>query len=402
MGFKFKKIYVTGGDSDFQIGDTDALRRSRSETIISKCAQAIIDCNVGWVMDSTKSSTTTSFVDIPTIGGNLVYPGLFLINNNSGCKLFIAYFAGKTDNTYSIKRYDNGNSLYGYGQKNYVGLCASIIPSGSASTFGDPTSDSFIPSDATRIISNVFYYEPNSSYFRTYGGNPMSGYIYCWGLFVTDSTIAISSNKSTNGVVPDMRVVPAFVTGKIFGVLAHREDKAINSKYGVVIFRDGVTQSDQNEGESPLYKTVISNIFGQSGAVYLPWSQMDSYIYDYPLASIAKADGTWMNNNSYSGSSLDQGVVYVADYGQLCGYMHAGSGQINGSSRWVPFNVAALNQQMSDSFGIVQGDGYKGFLDTDLFRCARGLSGQMYAGGMFICLEDYYCMLIGWDSTNEL
>ena len=39
MGFKFKRVDLTAGSVDFPIGDTDTLRRTRSETILKKCAE---------------------------------------------------------------------------------------------------------------------------------------------------------------------------------------------------------------------------------------------------------------------------------------------------------------------------------------------------------------------------
>ena len=47
------------------------------------------------------------------------------------------------------------------------------------------------------------------------------------------------------------------------------------------------------------------------------------------------------------------------------------------------------------TYGIVPGDGFKGYLDTDLFRCALGTYGQTFDNGNFICADGTYNFLIG-------
>ena len=51
-----------------------------------------------------------------------------------------------------------------------------------------------------------------------------------------------------------------------------------------------------------------------------------------------------------------------------------------------------------NTFGVVPGDGFKGYIDPDILRCANGNFGQMYDNGNLICCS--YNLLIGWDSTN--
>ena len=61
MGLKFKRVNFTAGTTDFPTGDTDALRRTRSENVLKACVQAIIDCDCGWQLDNNKNATITDF-----------------------------------------------------------------------------------------------------------------------------------------------------------------------------------------------------------------------------------------------------------------------------------------------------------------------------------------------------
>lgn len=389
-GFKFKRFSVTAGDSDFPTGDTDALRRTRSETVVSKCAQALIDCHVGWILDITKSATISSYVDIPTRTGSLNYPGLFLVNTISGCKLFMAYFNGSVQD-YGIKDF-SGNDVYSFHGSNYKfvgGLCMSMIPEGSTSTFGDPTTTTFIPLDATRIAGTAWYYS-SGCYPTAY--NPTSGDICYWGIYATPYCIATTSTHRSSGETWTL-ACPIYAIGRIFGTLAHEEDNSVNSKYGFVYFRSETY--GYPEGFYPTIKYNINSVFdiSQSGSLYIPGCSIgaDTYVG----GCISASDGTWLNGTDWLTHNVS---FYVEGLEQIAYGVFNRSGM---DTRWVPIAMMTVTRSTSAPFDVFNGDGFKGYLDVDLFRCAKGTYTQLFDNGNFICVEDNLNLLFGWDLTND-
>jgi hypothetical protein len=398
MGFKFKRIDLTAGSSEFPTGSSDALRRSRAETILSKCAQAILDCNCGWALDTSKNATVNSFVNIPCNNNALTFPGLFFVNSTSGCKLFVAYFAEK--NQYGIKDFSgNGSDIFCL--NNSTGrysscLCMSMIPDGSSSTFGDPATTTFLPADATRIIGTGNSSTDYNDY-ASYAYNPQAGYVASWGLFVSPYAIVVCT-KRQSGSAPSFGV-PSYAIGRIFGTLAHTEDNTGQAKYGVINFRQNSSGLDYEGSQDPI---AFSSGAGGSPAKYFCGNdpnQSVAAISDLAIptkacASVSKADGSWIGGTD---SANFGSTFYPSDVGQLSPYIFNSSG--NNKSRWVPYAVAVVSNDLT-TYGVVPGDGFKGYLDTDLFRCALGTYGQTFDNGNFICADATYNFLIGWDSTN--
>lgn len=393
MGFKFKRVDFTAGTTDFPTGSTDALRRTRSENVLKACVQAIIDCNCGWQLDSTKSTSITDFTDIPCRTGANLSPGLFLINSQSGCKLFITYNAYSANE--SVKDF-SGSDVYrcNSGSDRFVsGLCVSVIPDDSLNNFGDPTTTTFIPNDATRIVGTVNRHGGGSS-GQSYCYGPSSGYIHSWGLFVTPYVIAVSANRDQSN--PPNLSIPAFFAGRIIGTLAHQE-LWNHSKYGMFCMRTCDDSTSNTEGNNSVIYNSFSigsgsntNFFGKDMRGVPSFNQA----YVYVCGAIVKSDGTWIN-----GSDLTNYYVtsYVSDPYQLSGYVFNSTG--NGKSRWSPIAITCVSSDLS-TYGVVDGDGFKGYIDTDLIRCALGTYGQTFDNGNFICIDSNMKILIGWDSAN--
>lgn len=398
MGFKFKRIDLTAGSEEFPTGSSDALRRSRAETILSKCAQAILDCNCGWALDTSKNATVTSFVDIPCNNNALTFPGLFFVNSTSGCKLFVAYFAER--NLYGIKDF-SGTGADIFCLNNSTGrysscLCMSMIPDGSSSTFGDPTTTTFLPADATRIIGTGNS-STNYNDYASYAYSPQSGYVSSWGLFVSPYVIVVCT-KRQSGSAPSFGV-PSYAIGRVFGTLAHTEDNTDLARYGVINFRRNTSSlAYEGEPEPVSYNSWAGGTPAKSFCGNDPNQQVseisDLAIPQKACASVSKADGSWIGGTD--GANFGS-TFYPSDVGQLSPYIFNSSG--NNKSRWVPYAVAVVSNDLT-TYGIVPGDGFKGYLDTDLFRCALGTYGQTFDNGNFICADGTYNFLIGWDSTN--
>ena len=398
MGFKFKRIDLTAGSSEFPTTDTSYTGRcARSITIIKKIGQAILDCNCGWVLDQGAESVD-DFTDVPSKASGETYPGLFFKNTTSGCKLFVCYIANQVQN--GMRDFGGtGADLFqcNSGTNRFVSsLCMSMIPEGSTSEFGNPNLTDFLPADATRIVGTDVTYESDGQY-GGFGAEPTAGWIYSYGIFVSPYAVAVSCAKAQSN--PGNFGIPSYCVGRIFGTLAHSSDNTNQAKYGVVTFRVKNNVDSCAEGTySPM--TYTMNFYLGNSTRYLSGidphdSAFSNYLgWDKTCCSIAKADGTWINGGD---RTVFNTIYYPSDPEQLSGYVFNSTS--NGKSRWVPYEVVVLSSDL-DTYGVVPGDGFKGYLDTDLFRCALGTYGQTFDSGNFICADGTYNFLIGWDSTN--
>lgn len=398
MGFKFFRVDLTGGSTDFPVGTTDALRRSRAETILKKIVEGIIASNCGWVLDTNRNATITDFADVPSIGNSVTFPGLFLNNSVSGCKMFISYFGGQP--TYhSIKDFSGtGNDIIRVNSGNgrwTSGVCVSIIPDGSSSTFGASFDASFLPSDATRIVGTFNLYGGDSDNC-TYGGGPTGGRNYSWGIFINEYVISITANYSDVGL--SNLGMPVFAAGRIFGTLAHSNDTTPQAKYGVVKFNSSSGGNTDEEGRQGYITNNNGYFYGSSGATvwgHNPYSSSFDTYYNYysSMGCISRADGTWINGSDQSSFVVN---MFPVSPEQLSGKLYNNT---NGKSRWIPYAMMCLANDLSTN-GIVDGDGFKGYIDTDLFRCARGTYCQTFDNGNFACIDQINNVLIGWDTNN--
>ena len=395
---KFKRVNFYGGSTDFPSGSS--YRYEKSCKIVTDIADALISMNIGWDVDTTRSTSTTDYTQIPPRSGSTTYPGLFLKNTVSNCKLFICYFATLCTETISL--FDN-NSLLNFGKvnPNYTGLMMSMIPGESTQVFGDPNTTSFLPQHATRLVGTVHYYNTSSSYNkqRTIAGYPLSGYTYTYGLWATDSVIAVGAYEA-QGSTPSI-FEPCYIVGKIMGTLAHStEDNAPNAMYGVLLLKDIYSVSNINNDNT------LESLFGiRSYSPYLFGNNSNTFIscpitsnIDFfsekhiPVSSVAKSNGDYINGCNYSNCLCTFAPVDIV---QSSEYVFSNQ---SGSIRWTPYSVFCVSSDLTTN-GIISGDGFKGYVDTSLLRCAHGIHGQTYDSGNFVCCS-LYNLLIGWDPNN--
>lgn len=393
MGFFMRSCYVLGGSEEFPTGTTDALRRSRSETLLTKCAQCLIDCGCGWQLDTTKSTSLTDYTDIPSLQTTPKYmPGLFFINTISGCKLFMSYF-GTASWSYGIKNF-NASNLAPFSTNRHTGLCISIIPAGSESVFGDPTQNSFIPSDATRICGS-FYSSLNSS-----GGgssaaySPENGTYYKYYILATSTAVAVAASHGSS--IPGLPNAPIYATGRILGNLAHASDDASNANYATVMLRK---RSSNYDGDGEVFTTGMSTFVGGGNYTYSvgynnegSGSNIGSI---YCTAAIARSNGTWINGSS-STAPVRNVIHYTANP-----YLVNTCVSSSSIAAWSPIAVASIAADLA-TYGVIPGNGFKGFLDTDLFRCAgAGTQGTTFDNDKLYYCETNKYLVIGWDPSNN-
>lgn len=395
---KFKRIDLSGGSDEFPTGTTLELRVQRAQLIVKKVAEALIGMDVGWTLDAPRNATTTDFASVPPREGAENMPGLFLRNSVSGCKLFVCYFASAS--RYGISEFGGGHFFINYNTASYgqCGLIMSMIPGTSEQEFGVQFDSSFMPAMATPLVSTLCPSLITTYYNRqqTTGGVPSSGTSYTFGVFADSYTVAISVCQG--GSVPSVGV-PTYAVGRIVGTLAHSEDSADNSRYCVLLFRDTKEQSSNDacvEGTRTIPSYAISNLqLGDGNSKKIVGLPIDANSLDYTyarvFACISRADGEWING----GLGSYHAAFTPADLIQFSGRIYS---SVNGSSRWTPMSIFCATTDLSTN-GVVEGDGFKGYADTDMFRYANGERGQLYDNGNFINLG--YNLLIGWEADND-
>lgn len=406
-GFKYKKVAFTVGSADFPADTGSANVLIKEQSIVKGIAQAIIDCNVGWELDSRHSSIT-DFKEIPDYNYNSTNGGmrptaLFLTNtagsNPSGCKLFIGYVAGTRG-----KGLDVDNSMlckvYNPSSPNNVcvsGLLLSIIPSGSNSVFGTTAAD-LIPSDATRVTGTIlFSYENFSSNYAFANQSLANGDTYEYGVMVTPYVIGIVFKAASDNVYARC------FCGRILGDLIHpTEDTGNYAKYGTITFNiNGVTSNTPNEisvktnnaNNFKLWNVSSSTNDSYFGGIDDNFSNQRTVTNGEYMCggnSVCDVNGNWISNTA------NTGVLLVAfEYMAFSDMFTSFSGT---SRRWTPYVVSVISNDI-DTYGVVPGDGFKAYLDTDLFRCMNAVHSQLYDNGNFIGVN--YGLALGWDPSNE-
>lgn len=384
MGFITRAFSVLAGSEEFPTGTSYVLRVQRSKVLLTKSVQCIISANQGWVLDVNRNPSDTDYTDIPPSSSNDVsYPGLFLRNTISGCKMFISFFSGKYG---GIKDFDGKSIVTKQNGATHNGLIISIIPEGSDSEFGDTLSDKFLPDDATRLYGTAPYkttidtaYNPNSSW----------GYEYYFG--VTPFCVFVYATHDENGAIETpWLAVPVYACGRILESVAHGESTT-NAKYGVLPFR---VYDSSYESWCYVFTQVIKDFSGNE--VEVP-GMTDTSLnspsgFGDSGCSVSKYDGSWISG---SDSNSYKVISYTINPFPLMFY------QTSGTTAWSAIGIS-VNSNDLNTYGIVPGDGFKGILDTSLFRAmAGGTQGNLYDNGKFYCPENNVGWLLGWDPSND-
>ena len=410
-GFKYKSFSFVGQSTDFPAGDANI--RTREEFICKNVAQAIIDTNTGWGLDTDRNATITDFSNVPTIGSTTKFaPGLFLVNSTSHNKLFICYCGTPNNKGIDLsadQMVTTYNSEHLADSTGLTGLCMSMIPGDSNQSFGANFDSSFIPSSGTRLAADCINYSSATGGYTIVAQNVL-GTTYTYDLFVTPYCVFFR----VQGVI-------GYAVGRVLGTLAHSTiDTTSQSKYGVIYFKrcaevetNGTllisnTQIYQDSstaygtaflGSSPTnsinyysnYTKVIPfNMYANYHSVNTT-SSVSPFTCWAGASSVCKADGSWLGNTS------ERVVCYYPDNPALC----RNTGIVNTSDstrRWVPF-ICFIKTTDTTVHGIISGDGVKGFLDTDLFRYTGGEQGLLLDNGNFYNINQY--LTIGWDPSNE-
>lgn len=411
MGFKYKKFTVTVGSSEYPTTTDAAGIRAKEEWLTSHFAQAIIDCNCGWSLDTNRNATTSNFFAVKKYTSSADAPGLFL-QNVSGCKLFISYLHDTknggiafldTDDTTKIFKDDFVCTVYNPDYQNahtsIQGLIMSMIPEDSSSAFGSTCNINFLPSDATRLYgsaTNCVGSYSNDTYANLYTSNEKC----VFQVFATPYCIGVGFGFNDWST-------PHYFCGRILDELADISDSLDQAKYGTLAFRRSGSDSYSYISDRYLWHNcswvdVMNNSGSTSSVPILGIAPHQYHTYNCMWRDgsawgpwlgncISKANGEWVSNTEQCGIS------------PLVNPMLLSTALYDSSSNkrpWQPIAMVVCSKDLNID-GITPGMALKGYLDTNLFRCSPQYSaGTTFANGNFIC-TDACCLTLGWDPTND-
>lgn len=382
---RFKRFDFVGGYGE--LSNSSAV--IRSQQVLTTIVNGLISLNVGWQLDNTKSSSATDYFDVKVWNSSGVvrtdrtYPGLFLKNIHSGCKAFIALVSSEYSRGIAL----NKPHVVSYESVTYPlhrGILLSIIPGNSSEEFGQEQDDNFIPPTATKVIGTISGVGNQlESYVGYNGGN--SNYTYF--VLADSERICIGGGGYNN-----LRV--NIIVGKIFGVLA-RNEETVQSKFGCIRL---ASIANSSEAEFPGYKSSILTVgrdesynFISSSTLNIYYNNVDtSYSNNGFLAMIFAANG----NPIFSTTGCN---IRLLPSNPLLFSIYSTSNRISGLLRWCPYEILVASNDLM-SYGVVPGDGFKGYLDTDLIRCAINDYGRTYNNGEWIGFG--YGLLLKWNPEN--
>lgn len=381
---RFKRFDFVGGYGE--LSDSSAI--IRSQQVLTTIVNGLISLNVGWQLDNTRSSSTTDYFDVKiwTYAGSLdtsLWPGLFLKNIYSGCKAFIALVGSTSGWGIAL----NKPHVVSYDDVTYPvhrGILLSIIPGDSSEEFGQEQDDNFIPPTATKVIGTIC---KSGSYAESYVRYNGSNTNYTYFVLADSERICIGG-----GINNQLRV--GIIVGKIFGVLA-RNEETVQSKFGCIRL---TKEASQPQSEFSEYKDSYLQIgererylFISSDGLNIYYNNVTtSYSSNAFYAMIFAANG----NPIFSTTGCN---IRLLPSNPLLFSIYSTSNRLSGLLRWCPYEIIVASNDLM-SYGVVPGDGFKGYLDTDLIRCAINDYGRTYNNGEWMGFGDG--LLLRWDTEN--
>ena len=364
-----------------------ATTRSNVQLVLKNVCNLIMQCEPHWTHDAEYTATEDDFIKIGsgTATGNQEYAH-FLINTVTGSRLLVCYLLGMTAQVQKVcccdSQYNSNGGYYG------AGLCFSMIPGGSTSRWdvsSDCTTIAFIPNDATLLLgpANIITTTEQTTLLGWYSSAaPRTNARYV--VIAKGDLIFVAL-----GYAGETDLRNALCIGKIFGQLCNDDDDQYYSRYGSFLFRkDGNTATQENNAYSA---TTAANTSWLNTRESIPF-------WNSAIAGCYFRYSTTTRPVTYvSGQSLPQiaGTNPMVSTGLRTSSVTSGK---------TAFNAFIISHSSNDanSYGVVPGNCFKGYLDTDFFRGVYyGFQyDALFDGGNFIYAGGG--IALGWDPSNTI
>lgn len=414
-GYKLSKFQWTGTGTDSWYGESgNVTEEQRLVRVLSGIVTAICSNSSGWQMDTryhsavddyTPSSVTMfNYTYKPYLGSNTTLYNKICFLKNGSIYLAIGISSGSAkfkneDLIYNpVYTYYSSNPTAGYGYNNgIVGLYFSVSTSGNWDTTSSEATTDYgvvLPSDATKWSSFGRFdaYEAyTGAHYNNYNfvHDNTANRIYSYYFLSKGDQFALFEKCDSWGA----NIIKCIVAGNLIGSFAHSSDtKGLCCISLSENLTNQLSSQNNNRGESTAPITNISNDY------YI--NQESYYIIRYPSSNsntqIFRANGT--QPNPYNSTTSTGVGLRVSNELQLSTSI---SNPILGGTRWCPIQLY-ISSNDPVSYGVVENDGFKGYLDTDFIRAVT--KDQYSLGSTFGINNDFIYIgggiALGWDASN--
>ena len=367
-GYKCVQFQWTGGRTDTVL--------ERVNYVLTGIVEAIVGSGTEWALDTSMGQTSSSWYHELTMS-NSAYKAIvkFIVNSSSNIRLAIGYVSMNAVPTTTIEnadRFKTGTSSY----NNLNGLFVSTCDT-SVSFDITQTGKISLPEQATRWLS---CYGSSSSAAGNGSFVNENQYTYTYNMIVKGGQIVFLFRSSNWG----SGLYKGFAVGRIIGTIAHSEDSDGECNLGCFTLGNNANAAEYAAPTSVLINTESSYFSSDNFNCFF---KADT-AFDKSVISFADDGNTKVNVSISNTIQLGANVANP----------EAGTG-----GRWCPLQVYVTSTDPS-LYGIVSGDGFKGYLDTDLIR---GVTVNTYSKGQTFGANSEFIYIgggiaIGWDSTNTI
>lgn len=358
---------------------TASVTAESAKLIIKNVCNLIIQCEPHWTHDADYTATEDDFIKISSGTANLHQEyAHFLINTTTGSRLLVCYKLGGYETIPDVC------CCHGGGYTFAAGLCFSIIPGGTNSVWDisdDCTTIAMIPNEATLLLgpcnlkSSTSASPSTAPILRSTSGSTQTRNLK-YTVIAKEDQIVILLARVGGGDMSNCICI-----GKIFGELCNETDNAYNSKYGALLF------SDYASGISEYYNPDYMWLNTRTSTKYAG-SCVVCYFRDTTTTRPVQHD------DPHSMTECAATNVYVSPGLRT-------SSITSGKTAFCALNLSHATDD-ANSYGVVPGNCFKGYLDTDLVRVVYyGFPyDTKFDGGNFIYAGGG--IALGWDPSNSI
>lgn len=393
-GYKLVKFSWAGGRSDSEL--------DRTNFVLTGIVDAIINSGTGWTLDSDWGMTTTS--DYKTLKAytytyNSTVYGVNIakfLKSPTGNRVLIGY-ASQVGYFHNDDLIEPATITGDRMSRATNGLYFSMINNVIDNWIEDTTYGIRIPNSALKItsfgVSSAYY---NYVYSFVYQNSVNKVYTY---YVLVKSGVNQMCLFERNSSWNNASLIKAILFGDIIKLNAHSVDNYITACINISnnIVLEQTTSGLNQESEPPYTDTSTSST--NFGFINQETNYTTPSYNNKNQCQIFDATG-----KLYFGSkSLSEGkytIIYaICNTNELSTYVCLPN--ITGGSRWTPVEIFIYSSNPA-TMGVIEGDGFKGYLDTDIIR---GVTiGQYSKGQLFGNDNDFIYVgggiALGWDSNN--
>lgn len=389
-GYKLVSFSWAGGRTDSAL--------DRCKYILYNFCKAIVDANMGWTWDDDWVADG-SINDYRTMGGHSdSYPNIaYVLTNTVDNVVYRAIVCLNYSQMVSLREqdclatYTGDSSTSGY---RFPGCLYVGTQKGGKitwdSTYGYHPNDSN-PGQWLKWMALSCY---KNSAANSFAANNDSSSTYTYFCLIKGAQLGFFGRRSTWTQEYIGNRLKGFLCGEIFKTTAHSAD---SNTFGS-IYLGGLGTFEEPSQQNYNWASILANTpQSQSDGIQFAFLTTGNVYQNNTFSQIFKANGELLagcNPLPKERVQLQYDLNQVNNW--TCNTVLAPGG------RWTPCYVYYATQDQSTN-GVVPGDSFKGFLDTDLIRGVNPQTAYgevLGANGEFVHIGGGFA--IGWDPSNTV